>query len=299
MIKQFVILYLTAFAFVHAAEPTTFRNPINPSADPWLGYAEGRYHLTTTIGDRVQLWSAETIGGLKHAQPVMIWEKGKGVWAAEFHQLPGPNGLRWYCYFTKTSGADIDHRMFVIESTTDSIQGPYGEPRQILTDPKNEYYAIDGSVFEHAGSHYFVWAGHPGHRLYLSRMKNPATLKGERILIPASGFGCEEVREGPYAIRHGSRLFLTYSACDTGKPDYKVGYLWLPDSANPMNPSSWIQHPDPLLSRNDVADIYGPGHHSFFKSPDGKEDWIAYHAKTTPEFTYEGRTTRVQKLEWE
>jgi len=281
------------------AEPVTFRNPINPHADPWLGYAEGQYHLTTTVGDKVQLWSAKTIAGLKEAQPVTVWEKGTGVWAAEFHQLPGPNGLRWYGYFTKTDGADVDHRMFVIESATDSIKGPYGEPRQILTDPDNQFYAIDGTVFEHGGACYFVWAGHPGHRLFISRMKDPFTLEGQRVLIPASGFGCEEVREGPYVIRHGARTFLTYSACDTGKPDYKVGYLWIAADGDPMKPESWTQHPEPLLSRNDAAEVYGPGHHSFFKSPAGKEDWIAYHAKTTSVFTYKGRTTRVQKLEWD
>lgn len=277
-----------------------FRNPVNLSADPWLGYGEGAYHLTTTAGNRVQLWSAETLGGLRDSEPVTIWGKGKGVWAAEFHRLPGPDGRsRWHCYFTKTDGEDIDHRMYVIPSTTDSIRGPYGEPRLILTDPKNEYYAIDGSVFEHGGRHYFVWAGHPGHRLYMARMKDAFTLEEGRVMIPASGFGCEEVREGPFMIRHGARLFLTYSACDTGKPDYKVGYLWMPEDKDPMDVASWIQHPEPLLSRNDAAEVYGPGHHSFFKSPDGKEDWIAYHAKTTSAFTYEGRTTRAQKLEWD
>lgn len=295
--KLHVCFALLLTVVVQAAE--TFRNPINPHADPWLGYAEGEYHLTTTVGNRVDLWSAKTIAGLKDAKPVTVWEKGEGVWAAEFHQMKGPGGLRWYGYFTKTDGADVDHRMFVIESTTDSIKGPYGKPRQILTDPDNKLYAIDGTVLEHDGRYYFVWAGHPGHRLYISRMKDPFTLEGERVMIQASGFGCEEVREGPYVIRHGSRLFLTYSACDTGKPDYKVGYLWLPMTGDPMDAGSWKQHPEPLLARNDPAQVYGPGHHSFFKSPDGKEDWIAYHAKTVSEFTYKGRTTRVQKLEWD
>jgi GH43 family beta-xylosidase len=28
--------------------------------------------------------------------------------------------------------------------------------------------------------------------------------------------------------------------------------------------------------------VYAPGHNSFFTSPDGKEDWILYHANTKP-----------------
>lgn len=297
--KRAFALLLSGIVLAAGDEQATFRNPINPSADPWLAYAEGKYHLSTTQGDRVKLWSAAEIAGLKDAKPVTIWAKGEGVWAAEFHHLRGPRGMKWYCYFTKTDGEDVRHRMFVAESKTKSITGPYGEPKQILTDPKDEFYAIDGTVFEHAGKHYFVWAGHPGHRLFIARMKDPFTLEGERVLIPASGFGCEEVREGPYVLKHGKHLFLTYSACDTGKPDYKVGYVWMTDEKDPLNPASWTQEPEPLLERNDAAGVFGPGHHGFFKSPDGKEDWIAYHGKTSKKYTYRGRNTRVQKLEWD
>ncbi|MES2660777.1 MAG: glycoside hydrolase family 43 protein [Verrucomicrobiota bacterium] len=276
----------------------TFKNPINPSADPWMGHADGEYHLATTQGNCVRLWSAKSIKGLKTAKPVMIWQRGIGVWAAEFHRLKGKDGMRWYCYFTKTPGEDVKHRMFVMESKTDSIKGPYGEPKQLMTDPKDEFYAIDGHVFEQDGKLYFLWAGHPGHLLYISRMKDPMTLTGEWVNIPASGFGCPEVREGPYVIKHGDRLFLTYSACDTGKPDYKVGYLWADVKSDPMKVESWKQQDRPLLERADANKVFGPGHHGFFKSPDGKEDWIVYHGKTSGGYTYRGRSTRAQKLVW-
>ena len=117
------------------------------------------------------------------------------------------------------------------------------------TDPKNEFYAIDGTVFAHPnGKNYFLWAGNPGHRVYVSEMANPLTLKGDRQLIEAFGFGCEEVREGPFVLRHGDRLFLTYSACDTGKPEYKVGALWTTIEKDPMNPKSWTQIDEPILT---------------------------------------------------
>lgn len=117
-------------------------------------------------------------------------------------------------------------------------------------------------------------------------------------MIPASGFGCDEVREGPYVIEHGDRLFLTYSACDTGKPDYKVGYLWAAADADPMKVQSWTQQKTPLLERADVNGVFGPGHHGFFKSPDGKQDWMVYHGKTVCDYTYKGRSTRAQPLKW-
>lgn len=277
----------------------TFRNPLNPSADPWMGFSDGEYHLATTQGDCVRLWSSRSITGLRDAKPRVIWEKGKGVWAAEFHHLQGKEGRRWFCYFTRTDGPDVRHRMYVAESRTGSIKGPYGEPKLLLTDPKDEFYAIDGHVFEQSGRLYFLWAGHPGHRLFISRMSDPMHLEGGRVMIPASGFGCEEVREGPYVISREGRIFLTYSACDTGKPDYKVGYLWADAASDLMKVESWTQENQPLLERADRNLVFGPGHHGFFKSPDGREDWIVYHGKTTDAYTYQGRSTRAQKLEWD
>ena len=42
-----------------------------------------------------------------------------------------------------------------------------------------------------------------------------------------------------------------------------------------------------------------PGHNGFFKSPDGTEDWIVYHANDAADYGCDGqRSTRVQKIEW-
>ena len=65
-----------------------------------------------------------------------------------------------------------------------------------------------------------------------------------------------------------------------------------------MDPKSWRQHPDPVFTRDDDARVYGPGHNSFFRSPDAKEDWIAYHAKTGTARTYADRRARAQRFTW-
>ena len=43
--------------------------------------------------------------------------------------------------------------------------------------------------------------------------------------------------------------------------------------------------------------VFGVGHASFTTSPDGREDWIAYHAKvsTTPGWN---RVVRLQRFGW-
>ena len=278
-----------------------FQNPINPGPDPYLEFFDGNYYLATTQGESIRLWKAPTLAGLKIAVPATVWKdneptRSRGVWAPEFHFITN----RWYLYYTATSSDDNDanHRMHVLESAGADPLGPYAY-RGRLVNPTNDQYAIDGTVFQNPGDGlwYFVWAARPGHVLTLARMANPWTLHGNGVVIPASGFGCDEVREGPVVLPHAGKLFLVYSACDTGKPDYRLGMLIASTNSELMNPSSWKQFPRPVFERNDAAGVFGPGHNSFFKAADGS-DWIVYHAKTSSLYTYRGRTTRVQKFSW-
>jgi GH43 family beta-xylosidase len=280
----------------------SFTNPLNPGPDPWMQYYDGNYYLTTTQGDCIRMWRAPTLADLKKAQGVTVWRdadqsRSHGIWAPEFHFISN----RWYLYYTAMAATKVDttHRMHVLESEGADPLGPY-RYRGRLFDPANDFYAIDGSVFQHPGNNrwYFLWAAHPGHRIRIAQMANPWTLEGPSVQLEASGFGCDEVREGPVVLRRNGRLFLTYSACDTGKPDYKLGMLVADERADVMNPFSWVQHQNPVFERNDDAGVFGPGHHGFFRSPDGTEDWIVYHAKTSSNYTYAGRTTRAQKFTW-
>jgi len=44
---------------------------------------------------------------------------------------------------------------------------------------------------------------------------------------------------------------------------------------------------------------HGPGHNGFFKSPDGTEDWIVYHANNSATGGCDMNwTTRAQKFTW-
>ena len=70
------------------------------------------------------------------------------------------------------------------------------------------------------------------------------------------------------------------------------------DTADVLDPRSWKQHPQPVFERDDAHGVSAPGHHGFFRSPDGTEDWIVYHGKTSSTYTYRGRTTRAQKFTW-
>jgi len=278
----------------------SFRNPVNGGADPSLFFHNGRYYVATTTGDHIGIWSSPSLANLLVAPEHVVWRdsdpsRNTQMWAPAFRHV----GNRWYIYYTASDGVDANHRMYVLESAGDDPLGPYTFKAKIADFGE---YAIDGEPITHNGQQYFVWTG-PGRgqggpaQLYIVRMSNAWTATGARVAITASG-GCTEVREGPTPLYRNGRTFLTYSTCDTGKPDYQLWMKSIANGADPMVAANWVQHAGPIFSRNDSTGVWGPGHHSFFQSPDGTEDWIAYHGKNTSTYTYAFRTTRVQKISW-
>ncbi|RLL65951.1 family 43 glycosylhydrolase [Streptomyces sp. Z26] len=284
-----------------AAATGTMRNPVNSGPDPFVTHFQGRYYLATTQGDAVRMWSAESAADLLRAEPRTVWKPtdpsgDRMVWAPEFYRFDG----RWYLYYTASDGVDEHHRLFVAESEGDDPMGPYHHKAKL--EPPNHVgeFAIDAAVVRHGGKLYLAYSGlnayqHNG--LNIAPMSDPWTVSGDATALNAAG-GCPEVREGPAFLERNGRTWMTYSACDTGKPDYQVWMMSLDAAADPLDAGAWRQHQGALFARNDEAGVFGPGHHSFFRSPDGAEDWIVYHAKTTSQNTYTDRTTRIQRIGW-
>ncbi|WP_129260043.1 glycoside hydrolase family 43 protein [Streptomyces sp. M3] len=284
-----------------AAAAGTFRNPLNSGPDPFMTHWNGNYYLTTTQGDSIRMWRSPSLGTLAAADPVTVWtdsdpSRNRNIWAPEFYRF----GDRWYLYYTADDGVDDHHRLYVLESERDDPTGPYHFKAKLAPPNHADEFAIDAGILQLNGRLYLAYSGinqyqHNG--LNIAPMSDPYTVSGNAVPIDAAG-GCPEVREGPEFLYRNGRVWMTYSACDTGKPDYQVRMMSLPTDADPLVPSAWYQHPDAVFSRADDRGVFGPGHHAFFTSPDGTEDWIVYHAKTTSVNTYSNRTTRAQKFTW-
>jgi GH43 family beta-xylosidase len=293
------------------APAVTFRNPLNHSVpDPWMTYYDGNYYLATTTwgGPSIGLTmrKAETIAGLKKAAPARIWQDGDpnrccNYWAPEFFLLDGPNGLHWYGYYTGGPADCCDNqRIHVIESAGIDPMGPYVYAGQLKDSTDDR--SIDASILQLRGSLYLLFAARIGNeqRIYIAPMKTPWSLSDDRVLLSAPSYGWEKegmsINQGPVALQHDGRTFIVYSASYCGSSGYKLGMLTY-TGGDPVNINSWTKSPSPIFKG--ANDVFSPGHNTFFKSPDGSEDWIVYHANDSSSGGCDmNRTPRIQRFTW-
>jgi GH43 family beta-xylosidase len=107
------------------------------------------------------------------------------------------------------------------------------------------------------------------------------------------------VNEGPVALIHKDRMFVFYSASGCWTDSYCIGMVEFKGKKDLLDSSVWKKNPEPFFKGDPEAGVYSPGHNSFFRSPDGKENWILYHANSSPgQGCGKFRSPRAQKFTW-
>lgn len=292
----------------------TFINPLLQSGpDPWIIKKDNVYYYTHTLGNRIALWKTTKVSELRNAAVQTIWTapatgpNSRNVWAPELHYIDN----KWYIYYTAGSGDFSTQRTFVLEnSSADPLTGTWTEKGQI-GDPAANVFAIDGTVLNHNGKNYFLWSGQANEaektqRIYIARMANSWTLETGRSLISSPQYTWETVgappavNEGPEGLKGPSgKVFLVFSASGCWTDEYALGLLTLKDGGDPLNAADWTKTSTPVFYKEPSASAYGPGHNSFFKSADGNEDWILYHANSQGgQGCGDNRNPRMQKFTW-
>ena len=305
------------------AQTATFHNPLLPSgADPWVTYRDGFYYYMNTTGKNLTIWKTKDITQLARAEKKVVWTPppdgadSKELWAPELHWVSG----KWYIYFAADAGDNSGHRLWVIENANPDPTKGHWEMKGKLAD-STDRWAIDPTVFENAGKWYVVWAGWEGavngqQNIYIARLKNAWTIGSQRVRISTPQYPWEkvgdlvspgkivdvphvDVNEGPEVLQHGDNIFLIYSASGCWTNYYELGMLTASASSNLMDPASWKKSAKPVFWQSPEAQAYGTGHNTFFKSPDGKEDWILYHANSASDEGCGGqRSPRAQPFHW-
>ena len=300
----------------------TFRNPIGVGADPWVVRSGGNYYLVESRDNAIHVYKSATLTGIKDGERREVWRapaegwNETNIWAPELHRFNG----RWYIYYAggtrhpNGEGAPFtSQRAGVLESSGDDPQGSYVDKGMLDTggDPQtgaDNVWAIDLTVGTINGQLYAVWSGWEANNtttdrvsqhLYIARMSDPLTISTTRARLSSPSASWEDtneldLQEGPTFLERAGALFIVYSTGESWLPTYKLGQLRLTNPADPLDPASYVKTGPVFTGTND---IYGVGHASFTKSPDGTEDWIVYHSKVDPAPGW-NRAIRMQRFTW-
>ena len=298
----------------------TFRNPLalRDAPDPFVTWdpVTGYYYSLFTCGNRLEIFRSRRAGSiLSDNDSKVIYRTPdhgflKCVWAPEMHRVNG----RWYVY---TSGQMTEEhgpkRIFVLGALSDD---PFGE-WEYLGQPLPWLWAIDATSWvSPTGIQYLSYCriehdefGHSRNVLQIRRMTNPWTASDQCADIGRAEYPWEQIapydtrhliNEGPFFVEKNGRLFVIYSANGCTIDQYCMGLLEFVgdqrDSTQLCSAKYWIKHDKPVFQQ--ANGVYGPGHASFFKSPDGEELWCAYHGMMEASEVSRGRTRylNLQKI---
>lgn len=290
----------------------TYKNTLvnMDTPDPSMVYDNGYYYMTFTHnGTDIMVMRSRTID-FKQAEQKVVWYPPVGtmysanLWAPELQRIHG----QWYIYFAADDGDNFNHRMYVLEGITDDPMGEYTFKGQI-TDDTNKW-AIDGLVMDYADQLYFVWSGWEGddniaQNTYIAPMSNPYTISGPRVLLSEPDLEWERaggppyINEGEAILYHDDQVHIAYSGAGSWTPYYSIGLLSLEKGADPLDASKWSKAKEPLMTWDEAAGVYGPGHNSFVTSPDASELFIVYHGTTAVTDGWSNRKARAQRVEWD
>lgn len=270
-------------------------------ADPYVYlHSDGYYYFTASVPayDQIVLRKSKTLEGLADAKEVTIWKKHESgimsehIWAPELHYLQG----KWYIYFAAGEKEDVwKIRPYVLMCEDENpITGKWIEKGKLQRADNDEFsfeaFSLDVTVFENKDNLYCIWAEKVGvgkqiSNLYIAEMEKPWKLKTVQVLLTTPDYDWERVgfwvNEGPAILKRGGNIYLTYSASETGI-HYCIGMLKSTEDADLLDPRSWKKERYPVLATDVSQGIYGPGHNSFTKGPNG-EDIMVYHARTEKE----------------
>jgi beta-xylosidase len=233
-------------------------------------------------------------------------------WAPEITENQG----RYYLYYAM-GGVEPEH--FVIRvGVSHKPEGPYQDSGMILKDCESNRFTIDPFPFrDDDGQWYLFYACdfpfkspglHAGTGIAVDRLINMTRLGCDRHVVvrPAHSWTLYESNrwmgvfhqtfdwhtiEGPCVVKHDGKYYCFYSGANWKTPRYGVDYVVASDPLGPYTGAgvrARTLHGVP-------GQVRGPGGVSVVTGPDGKTQYLVYHAWNR-EMTK--RQLCVDKLDW-
>ena len=325
----------------HLAE-TRFPNPfIYHRADPFIyKHIDGMYYFTASYTDMehnldgkyqylyIILRRSATLGGLADGSgayeektvyersPIAGGTLSPHIWAPEIHYIDG----KWYIYYTTTISDESSWRIrpHCLECRDmDPFNGNWEQKGPVVTEVKGDIaftdFSLDHTHFEHDGKHYFLWAQKTNNisDIFIAQLSNPWTLCTPAVRLSHPEYAWElhvfPVDEGQGVIKHGGKIFITFSGSGTDSL-YCVGLLYADEKAELLDAASWKKLPYPVFQSSRDTGQFGLGHNSFTRSDDDTEDLIIYHGRQEERYLVEedyqplydaGRNASVGKIYWD
>lgn len=269
----------------------TFENPVAArTPDPHVSVHGDDVYLVYSPGDRIVLRRAGSLLDLNEAEERLIWEPppdtmhSADLWGPELHRIDG----RFVVYYSATDasflGLSGNYRLWALEADGDDpFTATWGHAGPVVV-PEQDAVATHPTVFEADGERFLAWSGRRAgldftNRIFVARLLDAFTVEGPGVELAEP---IEEWEGGslqsPSVLERGDRRILVYATASCIAAERSLGLLAQPASASPLDP--WQSSPDPWLEADPVQATWSPGQPGFVTSPDGREDWLVYHAAT-------------------
>lgn len=303
-----------SFTFEYEKDEMGYKNPLNPTldtADPCIYYDKksGYYYGIYTGGDRLTMHRARRLRdmfSLSESRVVYEINPEDGtygfLWAPEIHVFDGVMYIYTSTHEKDTKGHK--HLICLRAKCDDPMEG-----FELASHINPEILAIDPTVYrdEGSGKIYLCSSTVTGgmQKLSIQEMKSPTEPVGEISIIAEPTYPWElvypydghwaPINEGAYFIKKNDRLFIVYSGNGCWSDDYVMGIIEF-KGGDMLDPACWEKYDTPFMTKG--SGNVGPGHATFFYSPDGEELWICHHClhESDPEFKPMDRHCHVQKV---
>jgi beta-xylosidase len=273
--------------------------------DPFVLRHRGVYHAFGTTGGERK--ADGRIFTLLRSTDLVRWEElggaltppspdaGYQYWAPEVAEHEGT----FYLYYSM--GRPEEERFEIRVATSAAPQGPYADTGAALVDCERNRFTIDAHPFRDADGRWYLFyarnfldtegGAHPGTALVVDRLVGMTRLAGEcrtvlrarhpwtlyqaqrRMEVYGRTFDWHTI-EGAFVVRRRGRYYCFYSGSNYQTANYGVDYAVADRVTGPYVG----QGREPRVLRGIPGRVRGPGHHSIVVGPDGRTEYLVYHA---------------------